>query len=204
MDLKTLQTEFFKAIRSHNNADSADSIESEEYGLPKQDFYKKLSIYRNTSRMALINALKETYPVCERLVGSLFFFNMAAYYVNLHPSQSYSLNDYGESFALFIQDFPPVQSLPYLSDVAHLEWLISRILMGECEKGETGILFTSSYPVYRIWEINQPDFKRDEGNEGSDDVIDLSTGPCYLYLFQEELNLKIKSLSKQEWETLNS
>lgn len=84
---------------------------------------KRFAVYRNNVSVGLVDALADTYPVVQALVGEDFFRAMAGLFVRNHPPQSPVLAWYGAGFAEFIETFPPAASLPYLADVARLEWL---------------------------------------------------------------------------------
>ena len=84
---------------------------------------QRLAVYRNNVRVSLIDALAAGHPVVQALVGRSFFRAMAAGFVQAHPPRSAVLLDYGEGFDSFIAAFPPASALPYLADVARLEWL---------------------------------------------------------------------------------
>jgi hypothetical protein len=81
----------------------------------------RFAVYRNNVVASLIDALADTYPVTQALVGEEFFRAMARLFVNLAPPRSRVLAFYGESFPVFIESFPPVSSVSYLADVARLE-----------------------------------------------------------------------------------
>ena len=81
----------------------------------------RFGVYRNNVGASLINALAETYPVTQELVGEQFFRAMARLYVSTEPPRSRVLAFYGESFPIFIENFPPAAGVPYLADVARLE-----------------------------------------------------------------------------------
>ena len=81
----------------------------------------RFSVYRNNVIASLINALADTYPVTQELVGEEFFRAMARIFVHAEPPRSRVLAFYGASFPVFIAHFPPAQSVPYLADVARLE-----------------------------------------------------------------------------------
>ena len=83
----------------------------------------RFAVYRNNVQGSLINALEDSYPVVEQLVGQAFFKAMARTYIERQPPSTPQLNDYGEGFAEFIDDFAPAASLPYLGDIARLERL---------------------------------------------------------------------------------
>jgi len=82
----------------------------------------RFGIYRNNVIVALIDALADSYPVVGSLVGEAFFRAMAREFCRQHPPRSPVMAEYGGDFAAFIDGFPPAGSLPYLGDVARLEW----------------------------------------------------------------------------------
>ncbi|MGO9446414.1 MAG: DUF2063 domain-containing protein [Thiobacillaceae bacterium] len=81
----------------------------------------RFAIYRNNVVASLIDALAETHPVTQELVGREFFRAMARLFVNLDLPRSRILAFYGESFPAYIEQFPPATSVPYLADMARLE-----------------------------------------------------------------------------------
>src|SRR6516164_3482041 len=88
----------------------------------------RLSIYRNTSRTALSNALRLNFPAVQRLVGDDFFAAAADTFITHEPPQTAWLDLYGEGFPEFLQSFEPAAALVYLPDVARLERAVSRAL----------------------------------------------------------------------------
>ncbi|PPD42243.1 MAG: DUF2063 domain-containing protein [Methylocystis sp.] len=87
---------------------------------------KRFAVYRNNVVVGLIDALAERFPVCLRLVGAAFFRAMAKSFVRASPPRSPILAEYGDDFPEFIATFDPTRELPYLADVARLEWAIGR------------------------------------------------------------------------------
>jgi hypothetical protein len=83
---------------------------------------KRFDVYRNNVTSSLIDALADTFPVLQMLVGEEFFRAMARVFVQSSPPTSPMLVRYGASFAEFVQDFAPAQTLPYLADMARLEF----------------------------------------------------------------------------------
>jgi hypothetical protein len=69
-----------------------------------------------------------TFPALLKLVGEEFFEGAARAFVDRHPARGAWLDDYGAGFASFIGQFSPASSVPYLPDVAALEWAVSRAL----------------------------------------------------------------------------
>jgi len=83
---------------------------------------RRFNVYRNNFYASLIDVLAGRYPVVQRLVGEEFFRAMAKIYVEQNPPRSAMILAYGDGFAEFLAEFPPVADVPYLPDIARLEW----------------------------------------------------------------------------------
>lgn len=81
----------------------------------------RLAVHRNNVVGSLIDALAQTFPVVQQMVGEAFFRAMAGVFVRQSPPRSCVLAHYGEAFPGFIEQFEPARSLPYLADLARLE-----------------------------------------------------------------------------------
>lgn len=83
---------------------------------------RRFQVYRNNVIVGLVDALADTYGVTRELVGEEFFRAMARLYAYARPPGSPVLAFYGADFPDFIAHFPPAAGLPYLADVARLEY----------------------------------------------------------------------------------
>lgn len=83
---------------------------------------RRFGVYRNNVFSSLVNTLVDGFPVTVRLVGEEFFKAMASHYTQHNLPQSPVMVFYGDGFGDFIDGFEPVASLPYLGDVARLEY----------------------------------------------------------------------------------
>lgn len=81
----------------------------------------RFAVYRNNVMVSLIDALADTYPVVQALVGEEFFRAMARVFAQNNPPRSKVMAYYGRDFAEFVEKFSPAASVPYLADVARLE-----------------------------------------------------------------------------------
>ncbi|MGA7971568.1 MAG: DNA-binding domain-containing protein [Pseudolabrys sp.] len=88
----------------------------------------RLAIYRNNVIGNLTRALRLSYPAVERLVGEDFFAGLAQRFIEAAPPSVADLNQYGEGVADFLASFEAAASVPYLANVARLEWAVSRAL----------------------------------------------------------------------------
>ncbi|MEM9206222.1 MAG: DNA-binding domain-containing protein [Pseudomonadota bacterium] len=83
---------------------------------------KRFNIYRNNVAVAEVDTLQATFGVVSQLVGEEFFRATARLYATENPPTSPLLFRYGASFPDFLENFPPAQKVPYLGDVARIEW----------------------------------------------------------------------------------
>lgn len=112
-----LQEHFTRAL-----FDAELAIPTEICTWNQSDPTQRFAIYRNNVIASLVNALVDTFPVCFVLVGEEFFRAMARIFVQEQPPKSRILAYYGRDFAHFIAQFPPATSVPYLADIARLEY----------------------------------------------------------------------------------
>lgn len=83
---------------------------------------RRFQVYRNNVYSSLVNNLKDGYPVVFKLVGEAFFKGMASGFVARHLPTSPVMTFYGETFGAFIDQFKPAAGVPFLGDVARLEY----------------------------------------------------------------------------------
>jgi hypothetical protein len=83
---------------------------------------RRFDVYRNNVASSLVDALADTFPVVQQLVGEEFFRAMAAVFARAHRPRSPVLARYGADLPEFIEGFAPARDVPYLADVARLEY----------------------------------------------------------------------------------
>lgn len=89
----------------------------------QSDPARRLAVYRNNVMVSLVDALAQTFPVTQTLVGEDFFRALCQVFVRQNPPRVRVLSSYGDELPGFIRQFTPAASLPYLADVARLEML---------------------------------------------------------------------------------
>src|SRR5258708_2567383 len=82
-----------------------------------------LAAYRRNVFGNWSGALANAYPIVRKIVGGEFFDAMAREYAREHPSTSGDLNEFGARLPGFVAACPHTRDLPYLPDVARMEWL---------------------------------------------------------------------------------
>lgn len=119
----------------------------------------RLRIYRNSCNEIQVGALRTAYPAVSALVGEAFFEQTARGYRQAHPSCCGNLQAFGQHFADYLAGLSAAHALPYLPDVARLEWLRQETaLAAEPVDVRDGAImhpcvrvFASPYPVLTIW-----------------------------------------------------
>ncbi len=212
--LHEIQTGFAAGIFDEADVRVADYLLGDEFSGAR-----RLQIYRNNIFASLTAALAAVYPVIARLVGAEFFRYAADQYIRRYPSTSGNLHEFGGEFAAFIGAFAPAAELSYLSDVARLEWacheafhaadhapLALNSLAAVPQEKYPELKFTlhpacrlldSTYPVLRIWQVNQPDYS-------GDDSVDLAAGGDRLLIIRRALTVEIEPLSAGEYALLQA
>jgi Putative DNA-binding domain len=182
--LRELQTAFRAALLIDDERAVTPAIVDDDLGVPA-----RLAIYRHHVFTSLTAALETTYPVVTRLVDRRFFAWVADRYVRAHPPAGPCLAEYGGEFPAFLAQFPACGHLPWLHDVARLEWAMNvalhapdaaalgpdtlraiepRALARLTLRFEPSLtLIESAWPIDAIWRANQPD---------ADGVVDLGSG----------------------------
>lgn len=110
---------------------------------------RRFDVYRNNVAAGLVDALGTTYPAVRKLVGETFFRAMAREFVRAHPPRSPVLIDYGGGFAGFVETFPPAGGVPYLADVARLEWAWTRAY-NAADRDPLPISALAGFPADRV------------------------------------------------------
>lgn len=138
----------------------------------------RLRVHRHHVRHSLGVALAATFPTVQAVVGEDFFRAMAQSFVEGTLPAQPVLAEYGADFPPFVADWAPARSLPYLSDVARLDWALN-VAWHAPEEGRLSAamlaalpteqlpllrlglsagtsLVVSSYPIDRIWSASRP------------------------------------------------
>jgi putative DNA-binding protein len=127
--LLEIQRAFAGAMQSGDCAAAAEFIA--EAPLSPQE---AIGIYRNTFISGATKALRLSFPAIERLTGADFFAQAAEHFIAASPPRSGCLDDYGAGFAEFLENFEPAAGLPWLPEVARLEWAVNAALHADDAK----------------------------------------------------------------------
>lgn len=115
-------TEQFQLQTADALRDANKSCPEQVLGQGGDQQSRRFNIYRNNRTVSLIENLQACYPAIFKLVGTEFFNAAARHYINEQPPKSPVMAEYGESFGEFISQLPSTSSIPYIADVAAIEW----------------------------------------------------------------------------------
>lgn len=209
--LRDMQHQLFEGLYDPQHEAALNLLRPGTRGAAEQ-----LAIYRGSLFGGLARALREVYPVCRKLVGDEFFEQMINRYLPQQRSISPDIADYGETLPDYIAGFAPAAALPYLADVARLEWAWHRainapnevlpdataliaaagiktgklVLQASCSLG----LLESKWPLLPIWEANQEDTP--------DGTIRLVEGEYRYAVWRRQLELHIEPLAAAQFRFL--
>lgn len=179
-----------------------------------------MGIYQNSAIANITNSLKLTYPVIEKLVGEEFFSAMCREFIYITWPNSGNMDDYGAEFSDFLAEFEHAKHLLYLKDVARLEWgfhqsslandaiitdwstlaQASDILQLQFLVTPSLRLVSSTFPIDKIWHLNQDETSADTEVEFGDEQ-DTDT---FIVLFRQQLKTVVLPITSGEFALLNA
>jgi len=214
--LRDLQLQFAAALAGAANDAAIFSVGPASAGRDATTTQRRLAIYQGNGRANYRNALTATFPVVARLTGRPFFNAAVDAFVIERPPAGGDLNVYGDTLANFLVTYPPAAGLPYLADVAALEWAIdeanraaeaarvpdavlaalsmappARLPFARFALDPSCRLVASPYPILRIWRANQPDRPGDER-------IELDEGGVALLVRRDPPGVALETLAAGE------
>ncbi len=212
--LRELQEGFARALLSGVSERTVPDIRAD--GLSPM---QRLGFYRTNVLSNYLQGLRATYRSVENLVGAGCFAHHAERFIREIPSRSGDLNRYGGELADFLARAPIAAQLPYLADVARLEWLLDEVFY-EADHPALDLerltqvpperypdlrfklhpacrLLSSAYPVRRIWQVSQPDYRGDE-------AVALDAGGDHILMRREGFDPVVESVSAAEFAWLRA
>ncbi len=179
-----------------------------------------LQVYRNNYFLSLTQALKDIHPVVNTLVGEGFFNYAADSYIRQHPSTDGNLHSFGDQFGNFLSGFEAAASLPYLADMARLDWAChcafhaadtAAIPQNKLAQIPTAryadlrfsiapsvTLLQSRHPIFTIWSFSQ------QQNDSEGTGVNLDSGGEYTLVHRPLLEVSVEPLNSAEFAFINS
>ncbi len=165
-----------------------DAAAADDWFEPGCDHWE---VYHRSLQGVYAVTLTDIYPVLRAVLGEGAFGRLSQDYGRTCPSLSGDLHDYGGGLAAFVAGLEPLAVLPYLADLARLEWAAHRLFhaadaqaisLDDLAAGDIQpaihpacMLLHCRWPVQRIWQAHQ-------GGAVPAHEIDLGEGPVVLLL----------------------
>lgn len=171
--LRDLQAAFAAHLGGEDRVDLADAVVGDTLAAAA-----RLRIHRHHVRHSLASALAATFPTVQALVGESFFGALAADFVGANLPGQPVLTEYGAGFPAYVAGHDRAATLPYLGDVARLDWALNLAyhapMMPRLEPSDLAgrpaerlfgvklalaagtMLIRSPWPIDRIWHATQP------------------------------------------------
>jgi len=156
-----------------------------EYGVRSEDLTPKarrgLQAYRANAGAAAERALASAFPVVQALVGAESFASLARAFWQAQPPARGDLAWLGAGLAGFLERDPQLADVPYLADVARLEWLLARAEIAPDAPGSASerlaslqvladfaprelfislapgaAVLRSAWPIASVWQAHRP------------------------------------------------
>jgi hypothetical protein len=175
-----------------------------------------LSVYRNHHRISLCAALATTFPTVVRLIGEEAFRVLASRFLHAQPPVQPCLAEYGAAFGQYLEVEILVKDLPYLADMARLDWAINQAttapdvealeagLLGSLSPDELAELCVRPHPSLTLLWSNFPLSDIYQLAYGADAVesITLESGSVRLMIWRHHNGTMTASVSEQVFEAL--
>ncbi|MCK8482486.1 DNA-binding domain-containing protein [Aliiroseovarius sp. S2029] len=185
-DVTVSQTAFRKALLDPQH-DVPEGLTNPD----GQQADKRFSVYRNNVAHGLSEAMLTGFPVLAKLVGDVFFREMAKVYLRIHPPASPLMMHYGAALPGFLESFPGTLHLKYLPDVARLELALRRayhaadaapidpttltqldqstLMRARLHMSPACEVLITKWPAKAIWDFNMKDGPQPTG--GAEDIL---------------------------------
>lgn len=177
LSLREIQHEFRTLVGPGEDPSKAKEIPlNPQAGVPGTE---RVSVYAHGYYGRIQEALAEIYAAVKHVLGEKIFNELVHAYAEQYPSGEYNLTYAGRNFPEFLKDPRVAEEMPFLSDLAQLEWQVSqafhayegkpletaalsRITPEDWEKARLTFqpsvsILRSEWPVLDIWKVrNEP------------------------------------------------
>lgn len=179
---------------------------------------KRLAVYASGYLDRSRQGLAETYPAVEHILGRSTFARLSFEYAERHPSHDYNLSAVGRGLPDFLIAHTLTKRLPFLPDLARLEWAITQAFhaheappmdkaalqaISPDQWGSMRLVFqksvhgiVSDWPILELWKA------RTEARESID--IDLVNHPQRVLVRREGTRVHCEALEAESFALLEA
>ena len=173
---------------------------------------ERLAVYAGGYLARMREALAEVYEAVHHILGEERFTELSHAYAHAHPSHDYNLSFAGRHFSTFLTAAAVATELPFLPDLARLEWMVciafhafeqppvdpSRLSSLPLDAWERARLVfqpsvsvvTSAWPILDLWQA------RAQPRETID--IALVDRPQHVFVFRRALQVHCELIDERQ------
>jgi hypothetical protein len=172
------------------------------------------AVYQRAYIARLTEALGDTYESVWKVLGDSIFFDVCEKFIVAHGSQAYNLSDYSVKFIDYLISQSASVEFPFLSDLAHLNWLHKEVFHRPQETGLSGNalmallekdqgramtieafeLFKSEYCVFDIWKALK------ENTTPPESFLQKQ----FMVLYKSDHQVYVKQLTERQYKSFES
>lgn len=174
-------------------------------------------IYLNTYNISLSELLENYFPAIWSLLGAECATGFAFKYSHLHPPEIQNFEDWPALFPQFLYEQSELQALPYLKDVATLEWLRSKSytalnaislspheITAQIKNITQGDVMITLDPTLILTHLTYAaDQIIDTALDKNADDFELTLGDYYYMIYRKGMRPQIDRLSYDAYQLLN-
>lgn len=172
MKLSQFQHAMTERVLNQTEQSTLDNYLKDYHPKERQE---RLAIYQNNTFHSLIEVIKDHYPTLKLTIGENLLAACARAYIDTHPPSTPIMQEFALDFPEFLSDFDPVQSTPYLSDLAKVDLLqhlsyhsedeapvpaasfaeidINTLASSHIKPLSSAFLLRSAFAVFDMWQL---------------------------------------------------
>jgi len=168
----------------------------------------RLQVYQNNYQGTLTDAIIGIFPIVVAFVGEVFTRAALKHYIDQSPPREASLSTYGKAFPAFLQAYEHAADVPYIADMATLEWSIHALqhedevvrdansAEDQLSINERAIFIDSEFPLLNLWMVGN--------GQLTPEAVHIDQGGQYVCVLLQEGQVQLFALSSAEQEILLS
>ena len=159
----------------------------------------RLKIYQNNFKEPLAQSLLDIFPIVSAFVGEVFTRTAVKHFIERDPPTEPCLSSYGGKLGAFLTSYAPANSVPYLSDLADLEWAIYELQHGDDDIVHEGVgptinanavFIDSRFPLLNLWMVGNGQLRAE--------AVHVDQGGQFVCVALKENQVQLFALSEQE------
>jgi hypothetical protein len=177
----------------------------------------RLAVYAGGYFARFEEALTEVYEAARHIVGAKAFAELSHVYAERYPSHDYNLSFAGRHLPEFLSTYALTAKLPFLPDLAMLEWKVCRafhafdqppldprraapLTLEEWDQARLIFqpsvnLVASAWPVLDLWEARK--------RPRTDINVDLVNRPQRVLVFRQQMHVRCELMTESQYRLLD-